>query len=62
MGSEEVQSVVSLNPWEFTQKQFMGKPWVDVDKSKDIIGTRRAPVLAVAFPRSRGRVRPVQDA
>ena len=27
MDSEEVQSVVTLNPWEFTQKQFMRKPW-----------------------------------
>jgi len=27
MGSEEVQSVVALNPWEFAQKQFMRKHW-----------------------------------
>jgi len=26
MGSEEVQSVVVLNPWEFTRKQFVRKP------------------------------------
>jgi len=26
MGSEEGQSVVVLNPWEYTQKQFMRKP------------------------------------
>jgi len=28
MGSEEVQSVVVLIPWQFTQKQIMRKPWV----------------------------------
>jgi len=32
MGSEEVQSVVALNPREFTQKKFMRKPWVFRDR------------------------------
>ena len=51
MGSEEVQSVVALNPWEFTQKQFMRKPC----RRRQISGTVldapvRFPMMRALFP------------